>query len=69
MVFQEYNHQLKELEQRTLRLEKEIIVQATEGVHAPIIQALQTLRGVPLITAASLVAEIGSFKGFSTPKS
>lgn len=68
IVFQEYYHQLKELEQRILRLEEEIRVQATEGVHAPTIQALQCLRGVALITAASLVAEIGSFKRFSTPK-
>jgi transposase len=68
VVFQEYYHQLKELEQRILRLEEEIKIQATEGVHAPTIQALQALRGVALITATSLVAEIGSFKRFPTPK-
>ncbi len=67
VVFQEYYHQIKELEQRILRLEEEIRVQATVGVHAPTIQALQALRGVALITATSLVAEIGSFKRFSTP--
>ena len=32
------------------------------------IQALQTLRGVAVITATALVAEIGSFKRFTTPK-
>lgn len=68
VVFQEYYHQLKELEQRILRLEEEIKLQATEGVHAPTIQALQALRGVALITATSLVAEIGSFKRFPTAK-
>ncbi|MGF6951993.1 transposase [Neobacillus sp. B4I6] len=68
VVFQEYYHQLKELEQRILRLEEEIKLQAAEGVHAPMIQALQALRGVALITATSLVAEIGSFKRFPTPK-
>jgi len=68
IVFQEYHHQLKELEQRILRLEKEIEHQATEGAHAPIIQALQALRGVALITATSLAAEIGSFKRFPTAK-
>ena len=67
VVFQEYYYQLKELEQRILRLEEEIRIQATESVHAPIIQALQSLRGVALITATSLVAEIGSFKRFSSP--
>ncbi|MGP7819810.1 IS110 family transposase [Niallia sp. 01092] len=68
VVFQEYYHQLKEVEQRILRLEEEIKLQATEGVHAPTIQALQALRGVALITATSLVAEIGSFNRFPTPK-
>jgi transposase len=68
VVFQEYYHQLKELEQRISRLEEEIKLQAVEGVHAPTIQALQGLRGVALITATSLVAEIGSFKRFPTPK-
>lgn len=68
VVFQEYYHQLKELEQRIKRLEEEIKIQATEGFHAPIIQVLQAFRGVALITAASIAAEIGSFKRFPTPK-
>ena len=68
VVFQEYYHQLKELEQRILRLEEEIRIQANEGVHAPRIQALQALRGVALVTATSIVAEVGSFKRFSTPR-
>lgn len=32
------------------------------------IQALQTLRGVAVISVVSLVAEIGSFKRFATSK-
>ncbi|WP_139785620.1 IS110 family transposase [Cytobacillus gottheilii] len=68
VVFQEYYHQLKELEQRLLSFEEEINKQATEGIHAPMIQALQGLRGVALITATSLVAEISSFERFATPK-
>jgi len=68
IVFQEYLHHLYEIEQRIKRLEEEIQVQATKGVHAPMIQALQTLRGVAVITATSLVAEIGSFKRFTTAK-
>jgi transposase len=68
LVFQEYYHQIKELEQRIIRLEEEIRVQATESVHAPVIQVLQSLRGVALITATSLAAEIGSFARFKTPR-
>ncbi|THE13952.1 IS110 family transposase [Bacillus timonensis] len=68
VVFQEYYHQLQEIMQRIKRLEEKIQLQATKDVHAPVIQALQTLRVVATITATSLVAEIGSFRKFSTPK-
>jgi transposase len=64
LTFQEYYHQLKEMEQRIQRYEEEIKIQATEGVHANLIQALQSLRGIALITAVSLAAEIGSFRRF-----
>lgn len=68
VTFQEYYHQLKELAQRILRLDGEIKVLASEGIHSQKIQALQSLRGVALITATSIVAEIGSFKRFTTPR-
>ena len=68
VVFREYYHQIKEIQQRILRLDEEIKVQATDSIHAPAIQTLQALRGVALITATSLVAEIGSFKRFSSAK-
>lgn len=67
VAFQEYLQHLNEVEQRVKRLESEIETQATEGVHAPMIQVLQCLRGVATITATSLVAEIGSFKRFGSP--
>ncbi len=57
MVFQEYYHQIKEIQQRIIRLEEEIRLQATDGIHAPTIQALQALRGVAHITAVSITAE------------
>ena len=52
------------IEERIKRIEAEIHIQATESVNAPLIQALQTLRGVAELTATSLVAEIGSFTRF-----
>lgn len=67
-VFREYLHHLDEIEQRLKRLHEEIHAQATESVHAPMIQALQSLRGVAEITATSLVAEIGSFSRFAHPR-
>jgi transposase len=68
VAFEEYHHQLVEIEQRVARMEKEIQSQAEEGFHAPMIQALQVLRGVAVITATALVAEIGSFRRFKTAK-
>lgn len=68
IAFQEYLQILHEAEQRLKRVEAEIKDQAENGVHAPIIQALQCLRGVATITATSLAAEIGSFGRFPTPK-
>ncbi|MGY0695040.1 IS110 family RNA-guided transposase [Virgibacillus sp. FSP13] len=68
VAYQEYLQQLKEYQQRIKILEQEIEDQAKAGVHAPMIQALMTLRGVAVITATSLVAEIGSFKRFPVPK-
>lgn len=67
-AFQEYLQNLNEIEERVKRLEEEIQHQGSEGIHAPMIQTLQSLRGVALITASSLVAEIGSFKRFKSPK-
>lgn len=68
VTFREYLHQLKEFQQRLKILEQEIEEQANEGVHAPMIQILMTLRGVAVITATSLVAEVGSFERFQSPK-
>lgn len=64
VTFQEYLHTLYEIEERLKRLEDEIHVQATESERAPLIQALQTLRGVAEITATSITAEIGTFSRF-----
>ncbi|WP_228552381.1 transposase [Gracilibacillus salitolerans] len=38
-----------------------------KDVHAPLIQKLMTLRGIAVITATSLAAEIGSFGRFPQP--
>lgn len=64
LVFQEYYHQVTELEQRKQRLEKQIQYEAEKGFHAPIIQALQVLRGISVLTATGLAAEVASFLRF-----
>lgn len=68
VAYQEYLQQLKECQQRLKILEQEMEKEAKEGVHAPLIQTLMTLRGVAVITATGLAAEIGSFARFQTPK-
>ncbi|WP_025693364.1 IS110 family RNA-guided transposase [Paenibacillus zanthoxyli] len=68
IVFQEYLHAIDEVTDRMKRIEAEIHVQAMSSVHAPVIQALQTMRGVAEVTATTLVAEIGQFSRFSSPR-
>jgi transposase len=67
-TFQEYLHAVYEVEQRINRLKKEIHEQAMESPHKPLIEALQTLRGVKEITAVTLVTEIGDFQRFTKAK-
>lgn len=67
LVFQEYLHQIDELQARLKRLEQQIHLEATEGRHAPVIQALQTLKGVREVVATTLVAEVFWFSRFRNP--
>jgi transposase len=64
MVLQEYIHTIQEEMLRLERLEKRMAQEAQSGPRASIITALQVLRGVALITAVTLVAEVGSFLRF-----
>jgi transposase len=68
VTFQEYLHTIDEVAGRIERLEKEIHEQAVASHHTPVIQALQTLRGVAEVTATTLVAEIGEFSRFRNPR-
>lgn len=67
VAFTELLHALDEIEQRLIRIEKAILDQASKGAHASLIQVLQSLRGVALITAVTIAAEIGTFARFKSP--
>ncbi|WP_040981566.1 IS110 family transposase [Oceanobacillus jeddahense] len=67
VTFQEYVQQLREYQHRLERLEETIKEEAEHGVHAPLIQKLMTLRGIAVLTATSLVAEISTFARFVHP--
>jgi len=53
---------------RLKRLEQQLKQASTVGRHAPLIEALQSLRGVGIITAVTLVAELGDLGRFVTPR-
>jgi transposase len=55
-------------EQRRDRLEARIIAALPEWSLAPLVEALQALRGIALVAAATLVAELGDIVRFSNPR-
>jgi len=68
IVLAEYLHAVEEVESRIERLEREIAAYVEAFADGKVIKALQALRGVGLITAATLVAELGDITRFETPK-
>lgn len=66
VTFEEHLHTIDEMEQRIKRLEREIRELTAQSDHAPVIEALQTLRGVKDTTAITLALEAGDFKRFPT---
>lgn len=66
IVLREYIHALHEVKTRLKRLEAELAEMAQNCPHAAVIAALQSLRGVELLTAATFVAELGDLTRFNT---
>ena len=65
-VFQEQVHTLTELTRRLERYEKEIASVVEGWRWEPVVKALMSLRGVALLTGATLVAELGDLHRFAT---
>jgi transposase len=63
-VFDDYRFQVNLSRERLRRLEKELARVAAESPHLHTIAALQTLRGVGLLTAVTIVAEAGDLRRF-----
>lgn len=63
-TFQEYRESIRETKERIKRYEKEIERQGEESHQAPLIQAFQALRGVAVLTAATLASEICTISRF-----
>ena len=66
--FQEYLHAVTEATARIARLEQAMRDALPEWSLQPLVQALQALRGVQLIAAMTLVAELQDFLRFDNPR-
>jgi len=68
IAFQEYLHAITEATARIARLEQALRDTLPEWSLMPLVQALQALRGVQLIAAMTLVAELQDFVRFANPR-
>ena len=68
VVLEEYRQTLDESGRRVERLEREIESAVTTSAHVATVAALQAMRGVALVTAATIVAEVGDIRRFRTPR-
>jgi len=66
IVFQEYIDTVKAMTKRIEALDKQIESAATESVLWPVIEGLMALRGVSMLTATTIVAEIGDLRRFAS---
>lgn len=68
IALQEYRDAIDETEQRIARLTEQLRQLAPAWRWAPVVAALQALRGVSFITAVALVAELGDLTRFGHPR-
>jgi transposase len=68
IAFQEYLHAITESSARIARLEQALRDALPDWSLMPVVQALQALRGVQLIAAMTLVAELQDFLRFASPR-
>jgi len=69
-TLQDYVREVEHASERITRLEKSIFeaLQNTAPVIRAVVEALQALRGVAMITAVSIVAELGMLSRFDSPR-
>jgi len=68
ITFQEYVTAIDEAAERVARLTQQIAELLPAWRMAPVVEALQALRGVALITAVCVVAEVGDLTRFTNPR-
>jgi transposase len=68
VVFQESVRAVDEQVDRLQRLEAELVERTPGWRLAPVVEALQALRGVQFLTAITVVAELGDLTRFASPR-
>jgi transposase len=68
IVFQDYVRAVNEHAERLQRLEQELCEQVPTWRLAPVVEALQALRGVQFTVAVTIVAELGDLTRFDNPR-
>jgi transposase len=65
IVLQDYIHAVQDAEARRDRLTRQIDELLPNWSMAPVVTALQAMRGVALVVAVTIVAEVGDFRRFA----
>jgi transposase len=68
IVLQDYIHAVEDAEKRIGRLVEQIGQLLEQWSMAPVVKAIQAMRGATFINAVTIVAEIGDFARFSNPR-
>lgn len=68
IVFQEYVDTVQHCRERVKRLTDQLQALATQWRLAPVVAAYQSMRGVSLIVAVTVAAEVGDLSRFDTPQ-
>jgi transposase len=68
IVFQEYVRAVSEQTERLQRLEAELPPLVQTWRWAPVVEAIQALRGIQFIAAVTLIAELGDLSRFDNPR-
>ena len=68
IALQEYRDTIDETERRVERLTDQLRQLTPAWRWAPVVDALQALRGVSFVTAVGLVAEVGDIRRFTHPR-
>jgi transposase len=68
IVLQDYIHAVEDAEARRGRLTGQIEALLDDWSMAPVVKALQAMRGIALVVAVTLVAELGDLTRFDNPR-